>query len=424
MTTDQNREYARQMDQADTLARFRSEFWIPKHSNGENQFYFCGNSLGLQPKRLGREMAIELEAWKDLGVAGHFRGRNPWMRYHEMLRAPLANLVGALPNEVVAMNSLTVNLHLMMVSFYRPEGSRNRILIEKQAFPSDRYAVESQIRFHGLDPDQCLVELAGDQQTGCLAEDEIINYLGEYGDQVALVMFPGVQYATGQVFDMERIAEAARSCGAAVGFDLAHAIGNVSLKLHDWGCDFAVWCSYKYLNSGPGAVAGCFIHEQHSHRSDLPRFQGWWGHDPDSRFLMPTDFNPASGVDAWQLSNPPIYAMAPLRVSLELFEEAGFAALREKSIALDYFLQKLLDEQVANAIQVITPRGIAMRGCQLSLRVMAGREAGRELFEALAVRGYICDWREPDIIRVAPVPLYNTFEEIWFLVDFLRQETR
>ena len=331
----------------------------------------------------------------------------------------MATLVGARPTEVVAMNSLTVNLHLMMVSFYQPQGTRTKILIEKQAFPSDRYAVESQIRFHGLDPDEHLVELGGGATEGPIDESEIEAYLAEHGNTVALVMFPGVQYATGQVFDLQRLAAAAHACGAYAGFDLAHAVGNVPIELHDSGCDFAVWCSYKYLNAGPGAVAGCFVHERHSRRTDLPRLHGWWGNDPDSRFLMGPEFIPAVGADAWQLSNPPVMAMAPLRVSLQLFDEAGMTALRQKSLQLTGYLHDLVEERLGEVMSVTTPREPSQRGCQLSLRVRAGRDSARALFDSLEKNGFIGDWREPDIIRIAPVPLYNTFEEAWRFVDFI-----
>jgi len=419
-------ERARALDAVDTLAGFRDRFWIPKRPDGSDQLYLCGNSLGLQPKSLAAEMEQELETWKDLGVAGHFEGRHPWMPYHEFLREPLARLTGALPHEVVAMNSLTVNLHLMMVSFYRPDGRRRRIVIEQQAFPSDRYAVASQIRFHGLDPAECLVELgpAGALVEGgdrCIDEADIEAFLEAEGDSVALVLWPGVQYATGQVFDLGRIAQAAQTAGANIGFDLAHGAGNVPLALHDSGCDFAAWCSYKYLNAGAGAVAGCFVHERHSGRSDLPRFHGWWGHDPDVRFRMGHDFVPAPGADAWQMSNPPILAMAPLRVSLAEFERAGMDLLRRKSLALTGYLAQLIQDELDEVLEIITPLEEARRGCQLSLRVRAGHESGRSLFEHLEHEGVVTDWREPDVIRAAPVPLYNRFEDCWGLVDHIQR---
>jgi kynureninase len=404
------------MDREDPLRAFRDEFWIPRHHDGSEQVYFCGNSLGLQPRRLQAAMTAELDAWKDFGVEGHFKGELPWMRYHEYLREPLAQLVGARPHEVVAMNSLTANLHLMMVSFYRPLGKRNRILIEKQPFPSDRYAVESQIRFHGLDPQECLVELDPGGDGHVIDESLIEAYLEENGQQVALVLWPGVHYASGQVFDLDRIASAGRAAGAHVGFDLAHAAGNIPLNLHDSGCDFACWCSYKYLNGGAGAVAGCFVHDRHANNTGLPRFHGWWGQNPDIRFLMGPDFEPAPGADAWQLSNPPILALAPVRIALELFREAGMDQLRAKSLAMTGFLDGLIRGLLDDVIEIITPADADRRGCQLSLRVRAGRDAGRAVFQALEAEGVITDWREPDLIRVAPVPLYNRFIDCWELV--------
>jgi kynureninase len=420
---------AKALDAADPLAEYRDRFWIPKHADGSDQLYFCGNSLGLQPRALAQEMAQELEAWKTYGVAGHFEGKYPWMPYHEFLREPLARLAGARPHEVVAMNSLTVNLHLMMVSFYRPEGQRRKILIEQQAFPSDRYAVTSQIRFHGLDPEECLVDLSpAGRSTGpgerCIDEADVEAFLEAEGDTVALVLWPGVQYATGQVFDLARITRAAHAAGAMAGFDLAHSAGNVPLDLHDSGCDFAAWCSYKYLNAGAGAVAGCFVHERHSERTDLPRFHGWWGHEQESRFKMGHDFVPAKGADAWQLSNPPVLAMAPLRVSLAEFERAGFDRLREKSIRLTDYLARLITQELDELLETITPAEESRRGCQLSLRVRGGHEKGRELFEFLEGHGVITDWREPDVIRAAPVPLYNRFEDCWGLVDRIGQWAR
>ena len=410
------RQRAQRLDHEDPLAAFRDRFWIPEGPGGAPQRYFCGNSLGLQPRALARELAAELEAWKRLGVAGHFEGPHPWMPYHEELREPLARLAGAKPPEVVAMNSLTVNLHLLMTSFYRPAGARNRILIERQPFPSDRYAVESQIRWHGLDPADCLVELAS---PGARQIDEglVEDYLAEHGDEVALVLWPGVHYATGQRFDLGRIAEAARRAGAAVGFDLAHAAGNVPLDLHASGCDFAAWCSYKYLNAGPGAVAAAFVHERHHGREDLPRLHGWWGQDPKIRFRMGPEFVPAPGADAWQLSNPPILAMAPLRVSLEIFDAAGLDRLRAKSVALTGFFADLVTARLGEAMEILTPADPERRGCQLSLRVRAGRDAGRALFEALEAEGIVTDWREPDVIRAAPVPLYNRFADCVDFVD-------
>ncbi len=414
-------EKARDLDTQDPLAHWRDAFWIPRHGDAGEQSYFVGNSLGLQPRAVAAYMQEELGHWRDFGVEGHFSGPRPWMSYHEALQEPLAAMVGARPAEVVAMNALTVNLHLLMVSFFRPEGRRNRIVIERQPFPSDRYAVESQLRFHGLDPKTCLVELGAESDDRLVDEGLVEEYLEREGDQVALVLWPGVQYATGQLFDLERIAAAARRAGAAVGFDLAHAVGNVPLDLHGSGVDFAAWCSYKYLNSGAGAVSGAFVHERHHDRTDLPRFHGWWGCEPEQRFLMGPDFVPAPGADAWLLSNSPILSMAPLRVSLDIFEAAGFPALRNKSLALTGFLERLLQEVVPDVIDIITPVDPARRGCQLSLAVREGADAGRELFGHLVREGIVGDWREPDIIRVAPVPLYNRYLDCWKLVQQIRR---
>lgn len=392
-------------DAADPLASFRDEFLIPPHAGGE-QTYLCGNSLGLQPRVVRAALLDELDAWAQFAVEAHFQGKHPWMPYHNEVRAHLAELVGALPAEVVAMNSLTANLHLMMASFYRPTAERNAILIEKSPFPSDRYAVESQIRFHGCDPSTALIELEGDEPNGCISDAAIERALGAHGARIALVLLPGVQYRTGQVFDLKRIADLAQRKGCVVGFDLAHSVGNVPVNLHDSGGDFAVWCSYKYLNSGPGAVAGCFVHDRHAH-TRRPRLAGWWGHDQATRFKMGPDFSPTPGADGWQLSNPPILALAPLRVSLDIFHRAGGIPLREKSLALTGYLSWLIETRLAHVVEILTPREPDRRGCQLSLRVKGGRDAGRALFAHLSANGIIGDWREPDTIRVAPTPLYN-----------------
>lgn len=412
-------ERARALDRDDPLAPWRERFWIPKHTDGADQVYLVGNSLGLQPKAVASFLEEELAHWRELGVAGHFTGPRPWMSYHEAVRDPMARLFGARPEEVVAMNALTVNLHLLMVSFFRPEGARNRIVIERQPFPSDRYAVESQLRFHGLDPDECLVELGTDSPDRLVDESLVEDYLREEGHRVALVLWPGVQYATGQSFDLGRVTAAAHAAGALAGFDLAHAVGNVPVALHDSGADFAAWCSYKYLNSGAGSVSGAFVHERHLGRDDLPRFHGWWGCHPDRRFLMEPTFTPSPGADAWLLSNSHILSMAPVRVSLGMFEEAGFDALRRKSLALTGFLEDLVRRHLGDGINIITPDDPDRRGCQLSLAVREGRDAGRALFDHLESAGVIGDWREPDIIRVAPVPFYNRFEDAWRLVDHI-----
>jgi kynureninase len=394
------------LDAADALTGFRDEFLIPRNADGSEQVYLCGNSLGLQPRGVRAALLDELDDWQSLAVEAHFRGKHPWMPYHEFVREDLAAVVGALPHEVVAMNSLTVNLHLMMVSFYRPTADRHAILIEKSAFPSDHHAVASQIRFHGFDPATARIELAGDETNGTISQASILRAIEEHGDRIALVMLPGVQYLSGQAFDLAAITQAAHAKGCRVGFDLAHAAGNLHLQLHDSGCDFAVWCSYKYLNSGPGAVAGCFVHERHA-RGDLPRFAGWWGHDPASRFQMRPDFIPAAGADGWQLSNPPILALAPLRVSLAIFRRAGMAALRARSEALTGWFETSIRERVAHVLDIATPQESAQRGCQLSLRVKGAREAGRSLYDHLHAHGIVVDWREPDVIRAAPTPLYN-----------------
>ncbi|HEY0231527.1 MAG TPA: kynureninase [Dokdonella sp.] len=394
------------LDARDALAPLRDEFLIPRHTDGAEQAYFCGNSLGLQPRAVRQALLDELDDWHTLAVEAHFRGRHPWMPYHEFVRADLAAVVGALPHEVVAMNSLTVNLHLMMVSFYRPTPERAAILIEKSAFPSDHHAVDSQIRFHGYDPATAKIELAGDEAGGAISQESILRTLDEHGERIALVLLPGVQYLSGQAFDLRAIVEAARRKGCVVGFDLAHAVGNLQLQLHDSGCDFAVWCSYKYLNSGPGAVAGCFVHERHANAA-LPRFAGWWGHDQKTRFEMGPAFVPTPGADGWQLSNPPILALAPLRVSLAIFRRAGMAALRARSETLTAYLESLVRSELADVLDIATPREPARRGCQLSLRVRGPREAGRSLYDHLHAHGIVVDWREPDVIRAAPTPLYN-----------------
>ncbi len=396
---------------------FRQRFRIPPGPNGKESLYLCGNSLGLQPLAAADAVAAELERWGGLGVAGHFDGPLAWMPYHRLASDNLALITGAKPAEVVAMNSLTVNLHLMMVSFFRPRGDHRRILIEQGAFPSDRHAVKSQLRLHGLDVDRDLVELAP-RRDGLLHEEDIEDYLQRYGEQVALVLWPGVQYATGQVFDLERIARACRRVEVPLGLDLAHAVGNIPLNLHDIGCDFAVWCSYKYLNAGPGAVAGCFVHQRHA-EADLPRLAGWWGHDETTRFRMGPDFKPMRGAEGWQLSNPPVLALAALWASLELFAEAGMDALRHASLTMTGHLARRLTEIVDDRIAILTPLEPHRRGCQLSLRVRSGRTDGRKLFERLEGHGVVADWREPDIIRVAPAPLYNRMDETDELVDLI-----
>jgi len=397
--------WAQAADAADPLRSFREEFLIPPHE-GHDSHYFCGNSLGLQPCAVRAAIEAELDYWGELGVEGHFKGRLPWMDYHEFVRDHLAEVVGARPAEVVAMNTLGVNLHLMMVSFYRPTPERPAILIEAGAFPTDRYAVESQIRFHGFDPADALIELQADEPNGTISMAAFERAFAEHGPRIALAMLPGIQYRTGQAFDLGAITELAHRHGCAVGFDLAHAVGNLPLALHDSGADFAIWCSYKYLNSGPGAVGGAFVHQRHA-TAVLPRFAGWWGHDKATRFQMGPEFVPTAGADGWQLSNPPILALVPLRVSLEIFHRAGMARLREKSLRLTGYLEWLVNTQLDDVLAVVTPSDPTRRGAQLSIRVRAGREHGRTLFEHLMAHGIIGDWREPDVIRISPAPLYN-----------------
>ncbi len=416
--------FAQKLDKQDTLKHFRDKFYIPKQSNGEEVLYFTGNSLGLQPKQTRNYIEQELKDWENFGVEGHFHAKNPWMPYHELLTNALARIVGAKPIEVVAMNSLTVNLHLLMVSFYRPTATRNKIIIEGGAFPSDQYAVKSQIEFHQqlsgsnekLKPDW-LIELKPRDSETTLRTEDIEKIIVENGDEIALILLGGVNYYTGQAFDMKRITEIGHQVGATVGFDLAHAAGNVELNLHDWDVDFAAWCSYKYLNSGPGGIAGVFVHERHSENFDLPRFSGWWGHDKESRFLMGDEFQPIVGAEGWQLSNPPIFQLAALRASLDIFDEAGMEKLREKSVKLTDYLEFLLNEINDERIEIITPNDSNMRGCQLSIRV---KNADKSLFNCITRRGVFADWREPDVIRVAPVPLYNSFADCWKFVEILK----
>lgn len=412
--------FTRELDAADPLKKYRDKFHIPKKSNGEDAIYFSGNSLGLQPKTVREYVEQELEDWAKLGVHGHLGARKPWIPYHEFLAEQTARLVGAKPIEVVVMNSLTVNLHLMMVSFYQPTPQRHKIVIEANAFPSDQYAVQSQIKFHRLDPKTSLVELHPREGEKTLRTEDIEAFIESEGDSVALIMLGGVNYYSGQAFEIERITKAGHQKGCVVGFDLAHAAGNIVLSLHDWSVDFAVWCSYKYLNAGPGAVAGCFVHEKHARRFDLPRFAGWWGQNKETRFLMPFDFEAIPGAEGWQLSNPPILQLAALRASMDIFDEAGMKALREKSERLTGYLEFLLNQNRDENISIITPGDPKQRGCQLSIRV---KRNGKQLHDRLNTAGVFCDWREPDVIRVAPVPLYNTFADVYNFVKIFREES-
>jgi len=434
---EQNFSFAQKMDAEDSLKHFREKFFIPKQSSGEEVLYFTGNSLGLQPKTTRNYIEQELEDWETFGVEGHFHAKNPWMPYHEFVSESLAKIVGAKKSEVVAMNSLTVNLHLLMVSFYRPTATRYKIVIESDAFPSDKYAVKSQIAFYkdtetrrsgdaekeiSKIKDQrsktdWLIELKPRENETCLRTEDILQTIEENADSIALIMLGGVNYYTGQKFDFEAITKAGHKIGAIVGFDLAHAAGNVALRLHDWNADFAAWCSYKYLNSGPGGIAGIFVHERHHENKHLPRFAGWWGHDKKTRFLMDDEFIPIKSAESWQLSNPPIFQLAALKASLDVFEEAGMENLLAKSRKLTGFLEFLLNEIKSERIEIITPRNENERGCQLSIRV---KNSDKNLFKAISEKGVIADWREPDVIRVAPVPLYNSFLDVWKFAGILK----
>lgn len=412
------RSDAAALDAQDTLAALRAAFHIPRRNDGSEAVYLCGHSLGLAPKRTLQIVNEEMDVWARHGVDGHFASERPWVSYHERATAGLAALTGAQPIEVVAMNSLTVNLHLLLMSFYRPQGRRRKILMESYAFSSDRYAIESQLRLHDLDPSDALVLVTPRENEATLRTEDICSLIEHSGAELATVLLPGVQYLTGQLLDMKTITTAAHRVGSTIGFDLAHAIANAPLALHDWDVDFAVWCSYKYLNSGPGAIGGAFVHERHA-RAELPRLAGWWGHDKESRFAMPPGFVPLAGAEGWQISNPPILAMAPLLASLALFEQAGFAHLRAKSEALTSYLEALLHAKAANGLSILTPSDPTARGCQLSLRLNCTAAAARTIHAELTDLGFICDWREPDVIRVAPVPLYNTFIEVWEFADAL-----
>jgi kynureninase len=410
-----NSDEARRLDDADQLRSFRDRFHFPDDGTS---IYFTGNSLGLMPKKARDYVDQELTDWANLAVEGHLHAKNPWLPYHEFLTEPMARVVGALASETVVMNALTVNLHLLLVSFYRPTKERHKIIIEKGAFPSDHYAVESQIKFHGLNPAESLVELAPRDGETTLRTEDILKAIERDGASIALILLPGVNYYTGQAFDMKAITEIGHKAGVVVGFDLAHAAGNLEMRLHDWDVDFACWCSYKYLNGGPGAVGGVFVHERHAMSFDLPRFAGWWGNNKQTRFLMGPDFDCLPGAEGWQLSNPPILQMAALRASLEIFGEAGMTALRKKSEALTGYLEHLLDEINDKRISVITPRDPEQRGCQLSVRVL---NADRSLFEKITSRGIYIDWREPDVFRAAPVPLYNSFQDVYNFSERLKE---
>lgn len=419
MKFENNLEFAQRADAADKLNRFRSRFLFPQHE-GRNCLYFTGNSLGLQPVTAREALLQELDDWAKYGVEGHFEAKNPWYAYHEMLMEPMARIVGAKREEVVAMNGLTTNLHLLMVSFFRPKAGRTKILCEAKAFPSDRYALDSQLEHHDLDPKEHLIALEPREGENYLRTEDILSAIKDAGDALALVMIGGVNYYTGQLFDMQTITNAAHDVGAVVGWDLAHAAGNVPLQLHDWDVDFAAWCSYKYLNSGPGSVAGIFVHEKHGKNPDIPRFSGWWGHDKSSRFEMKPEFSPIPGAEGWQLSNAPVFSMAVHKAALDIHNEAGMPALREKSERLTAYLEFVLKEAEKAStdanFEIITPREVDERGCQLSV-LMHGQ--GKPLFDELTAAGVVADWREPNVIRLAPVPLYNSFEDVYRFGEIL-----
>ncbi len=407
-------DFAAEMEARDPLAYLREQFCFPKTKSGNEGIYLCGHSLGLQPKTARSYVDQELRDWANFGVEGHFHAKNPWVPYHRLLAEQTATLVGARSSEVVVMNSLTANLHLMMVSFYRPTTQRHKILIERGAFPSDQYAVASQIRFHGFDPATSLLELTPRHGESCVRDEDVESLIEREGESIALILIGGVNYANGQLFDMKSITAAGHRKGCVVAFDLAHAAGNVPLQLHDWGPDFAAWCSYKYLNGGPGCVAGCFVHERHAQAWHVPRFAGWWGHEEKVRFQMGPDFRPMPGAEGWQLSNPPILALAALRASMEIFHMAGMDRLREKSISLtaymEFLLEGILRKQSSPKFSILTPREPTRRGAQISIRLS---HHGRKLCEKLAVEGVIGDWREPDTYRVAAVPLYNSYRDVY-----------
>ncbi len=413
-------EFAKEMDNNDPLRTFRDEFIIPTFGK-EHPVYFTGNSLGLQPKKAKQYLMEELEDWGTLGVEGHFEGRRPWYSYHELLTEKVAAIVGAKPIEVCTTHSLTTNLHLLMASFYAPEGKRTKILCEAKAFPSDQYALESQLQFHGLPPSD-LVWVTPRPGEELIHEEDIYQRIAELGETLALVMWGGVNYYTGQYFDLKTITQKAHAVGAKVGFDLAHAAGNVTLSLHEWGPDFAAWCGYKYLNSSPGGVSGFFVHERHANRRDLPRLAGWWGHTKETRFAMEPGFNPIPGAEGWQLSNAPVLGMAVHLASLELFEAAGMERIGQKRDLLTHYLSFVVQDISSNSpgteqFEVITPADPRKRGAQLSIKATG---KGKELFDALSARGVTADWREPNVIRVAPAPLYNSFEDCYWFGQHLK----
>jgi kynureninase len=412
--------FAQGLDRKDVLRNFRERFHIPQY-NGSDTIYFTGNSLGLQPKSVKEYVNQELEDWAKLGVEGHFHAKNPWLPYHEMFPKQLSKIVGCLENEVVVMNQLTVNLHLLMVSFYRPTKQRYKIICEAKAFPSDQYAFESQVRHHGFAPADAIIEVNPREGEQTIRTEDILSTIQKHGNETALVLFGGVNYYTGQLFDMRSITVAAHQSGAYAGFDLAHAAGNVELKLHEWEVDFACWCSYKYLNSGPGGVSGVYIHQQHAVNSAMPRFAGWWGYTKETRFKMEKGFKPIPGAEGWQVSNAPVLSMAVHKASLDIFDEAGMDNLIKKSTLLAGYLHFILNDintkQNKKMIAIITPANEGERGCQVSMLML---QRGKEVFNELSKQGVVADWREPNVIRVAPVPLYNSFEDVWRFGEIVR----
>lgn len=415
-------EFAKKKDSEDPLKAYRDRFYIPV-INGIETVYFTGNSLGLQPKSTKSYIDEELEAWKNWGVEGHFEAKKPWFAYHEFLTDKLAKIVGGKSQEVVVTHSLTTNLHLLMVSFYRPTKDRYKIICEKKAFPSDQYALESQAKFHGFNPSDAIIEVGPREGEHLISEEDVLTAIHEAGNSLAMVMIGGVNYYTGQLFDMAAITRAGHDVGAKVGFDLAHAAGNVKLKLNEWGVDFAAWCSYKYLNSSPGGVSGLFVHERHATDKSLPRFAGWWGHDKETRFLMEPGFNPIPGAEGWQLSNAPVLGMAAHLASLAIFDEVGMDALIAKRVDLTNYLEFLIDDLSARkgeqcSFEIITPKNPAQRGAQLSI---LAHGMGKSLFDSITKMGVIADWREPNVIRIAPVPLYNSYEDVYRFSESLEK---
>jgi len=410
-------DFAKEQDQKDKLAAYRDKFHIPKDSNGKDWIYMCGNSLGLQPKTTQQYIQQELKDWAHFGVEGHFEAKNPWMPYHEFLTDSMAKIMGAKPIEVVIMNTLTTNLHLLMVSFYQPTAKKYKIVIESDAFPSDRYAVESQLHFHGFDPKDGLIEWKPREGEELLRMEDLESILDEQGDEIALLLIGGLNYYTGQYLDLKQIADLGHAKNCMVGIDLAHGAGNIMPDLHDSGVDFAAWCTYKYLNSGPGSLGGLFVHEKHAYNKDLKRFAGWWSHNKDTRFNMRQEFDVMPGAEGFQLSNPPILSMAAIKASLDIFEEVGMSNLREKSKALTGYFEYLINEIDTDRIRIITPSNPEERGCQLSIQV---KHADKSLHQKLTAQHIITDWREPDVIRCAPVPLYNTFEDVYRMTEILK----